>query len=56
MGLNQVKVLHEATQLAFKGHKVLVSCPCVDPELAEKLIERVDGTLFLYDARMQCTK
>lgn len=53
--MNQARALHEATQLALKGNKVLVSCPCVDPELSERLIEGVSTSFLLYDSPIHCT-
>lgn len=53
--MNQVRTLHEATQLALKGHKVLVSCPCVDPALAESLISGIATTFLLYFTPRKCT-
>ena len=52
--MNRARTLHEATQLALDGHKVLVSCPCVEPELAEALIEGTASTFLLYDTPKKC--
>lgn len=52
--MNQARALHEATQLALKGHKVLVSCPCVDPEWAERLIGGLASTFLLYETPKKC--
>jgi hypothetical protein len=53
--MNQARALHEATQLALKRHKVLVSCPCVDPEWAERLIGGLASTFLLYNTPKKCT-
>lgn len=53
--MNQARALHEATQLALKGHKVLMACPCICTEPAERLIEGLARTFLLYDTPRKCT-
>jgi hypothetical protein len=52
--MNQARALHEASQLAIKGHKVLVSCPCICTEPAERLIEGLADAFLSYDTPMKC--
>lgn len=55
--MNQARALHEATQMALKGRKVLVSCPGLGfgRELSETLIESVAHTSLLYTEPKLCT-
>jgi len=55
--MNQARALHEATQLALKGRKVLVLCPGLDcgRELSDTLIESVAHVSLLYTEPKRCT-
>jgi hypothetical protein len=53
--MNQARAFHEASQLAIKGYKVLMLCPCVDPKWAKCLIEGLADTFLLYATPMKCT-
>lgn len=55
--MNQARALHEATQLALKGHKVLVLCPglACGRELSDTLIESVAHVSLLYTEPKRCT-
>jgi hypothetical protein len=55
--MNQARALHEATQLALKGRKVLVLCPGLGcgRELSDTLIESVAHVSLLYTEPKRCT-
>jgi hypothetical protein len=53
--MNQARTLHEATQLALKGHKVFVLCPCISSELPDRLISGVSTYFLLYNTPKKCT-
>lgn len=55
--MNQARALHEATQLALKGHKVVMLCPDLDcgRGLAATLIKSVAHVSLLYTDPRICT-
>jgi hypothetical protein len=53
--MNQARAFHEASQLAIKGYKVLMSCPCTFTKPAERLIEGLADSFLLYNTPMKCT-
>jgi hypothetical protein len=55
--VNQARTLHEASQLAIKGYKVIVSCPCLPQgqDLAKRLLEGVAANYLLYKDPCSCT-